>query len=666
MADNDPVNAPPPAPQEPFKPPVPEGFPELDAINPNMPKEELEALLSKLKGFDQTMNAEEAAERAMMQHQAEQAMAELRAKNLKTNLHIGGGLLAGTAGLLGGIYGGKKLWERFHQPKPAPMPAPPVPQEPDTEHMETRPMPEPKQADDLTGLTLPPRAENTINSLESLLVDQPTAVPDMPSSLAGYDLDFIPNTHERDALVQQLMEPEMKQANWLGDVGRRIGGASPEFIESRNFISGLGKDVREQKLLEQHARRLGVINDVPPAPPPEPSFLQKYKTPLIGAGVLGGAYLANQNGMFDSPRQQGDQYMQPKFSHDKGYADMLARLGLYKEAVPAPPPKAIASSFKKAPELAKKTPPPVPPKAKKDYNDVQRTMGFSKNSAAFDAGYYDTLASLNIKVAGRGAPVKRVLTSASDAMRGSAMSAASNNLGRVPGMGGAAAKAAPAAAAAPKAAPAAPKTRTPKTQAPADQPMIPADAPKIGPNPNPNKTTQTLRERQPAIRERNAQKEQALNAADPSRATRGAQFSTLNGPSAAVKPPPTATAGAAGAAGGPLTAPPRTQRPTKAPAAPPTPPPGVNPVGAAAGAGAPTPPPNVAPVGGAATTPPAAVAGAAAPPAGPGFGQQIKDTWGKMPGWGKGLSIGGAAGLGGMGMGAMMGSAGQPDVNIYR
>lgn len=631
-------------PPVPPKPIVPEGFPEIDAINPNMHPDELTALLKKLEGYDVTLNAEEAAERAMMKQQAEQALAELRAKNLKTNLHVGGGLLAGTAGLLGGIYGGKKLWEHYHQPKPMP----PVPQEPDTEHTETRPMPEPaKQADDLTGITLPPRAENTINSLESLLVDQPPVAPDVPSSLAGYDLDFIPNTHERDALVQQLMEPEMKQANWMGDIGRRIGGASPEFIENRNFISELGSKIKEDRMLEQHARRLGVINDVPPAPP-ERSFAQKYKMPLIGAGVLGGAYLANQHGMFDSPRQQGDQYMQPKFSHDKGYADMLARLGLYKGAAPVPPPKAIAASFKKAPELAKKTPPPVPAKAKKDFNDVQRTMGFSKNSAeaikeaAFNAGYYDALSALSIKVAARiKPPIKRVATSANDAMRGSAMSAASSNLGRTPGMGSGAA-AAPAAP--PKPAPAAPKKRTPKTTAPADQPMIPPTAPKIGPNPN--QTTVPLNQRKPAIHERNVQKQEALNAADPSRATRGFQSTTLNAPPAAVKPPPAAAPGAVGAAGGPISQPPRTKRPSKAPDAPPTPPPNVAPVGSAAGA--PTPPP--------------AAPGATPPPAGPGFGQQIKDTWGKMPGWGKGLSIGGAAGLGGMGIGAAM----QPDVNVYR
>lgn len=582
-------------PPVPPKPIVPEGFPEIDAITPNMSPEELMALQKKLDSYNLTMNAEEAAERAMMQREAEAAAAALRAKNLKTNLHVGGGLLAGTAGLLGGIYGGKKLWEHYHQPKPMPS----VPQEPDTEHTETRPMPEPaKQADDLTGITLPPRAENTINSLESLLVDQPPVAPDVPSSLAGYDLDFIPNTHERDALVQQLMEPEMKQANWLGDVGRRIGGASPEFIESRNFISGLGKNVKEQKLLEQHAQRLGVINDVPPAPP-ERSFAQKYKMPLIGAGVLGGAYLANQNGMFDSPRQQGDQYMQPKFSHDKGYADMLARLGLYKGAAPVPPPKAIAASFKKAPELAKKTPPPVPPKAKKDFNDVQRTMGFSKNSAeaikeaAFNAGYYDALSML--KVAFK-APLS-ILKKGPAALAGPKMMP--QNLAKATYEAPNVAAALPGASSA--------------SQASFGQGI----AQKPGKPPAGASTRNAVRNVESAAAKSTQRGENiaAPSKIDPSKAPLLRQ----GGASRAPKPPP-------GAA---------------------TPPP--------------TPPPNVKPVGSAAAAPPA-TPGAATPPAGPGFGQTVKDTWGKMPGWGKGLSIGGAAGLGGMGIGAAM----QPDVNVYR
>jgi hypothetical protein len=278
---------------------------------------------------------------------------------------------------------------------------------------------------------------------------------------------------------------------------------------------------------------------------------------------------------------------------------MLARLGLYKGAAPVPPPKAIAASFKKAPELAKKTPPPVPPKAKKDFNDVQRTMGFSKNSAeaikeaAFNAGYYDALSML--KVAFK-APLS-ILKKGPAALAGPKMMP--QNLAKATYEAPNVAAALPGASSA--------------SQASFGQGI----AQKPGKPPAGASTRNAVRNVESAAAKSTQRGENiaAPSKIDPSKAPLLRQ----GGASRAPKPPP-------GAA---------------------TPPP--------------TPPPNVKPVGSAAAAPPA-TPGAATPPAGPGFGQTVKDTWGKMPGWGKGLSIGGAAGLGGMGIGAAM----QPDVNVYR
>jgi hypothetical protein len=612
------------------------------------------------------------AEAVKAQVAAENAAKELKLKNLRFNGMAGTGILAGTAGLLGGLYGGKKLWDHYHRP-PAPMP--PMTEAQDTE---TPAMPDtetPKQANE--GL-LPPRLDNALTSIDSLVEPAPLMPPSIPPSMAQYDLDFMPDIQARDALVQQLMEP--KQAHWLGDMGRRIAGRSPEYIQQRNAINALGKAKSEQDALTALAQRHGVPHGHPGLPEgvggaaaeQEQSFLQRNKWPLIGAGGLGAGYLAYQNGAFGGP--QGEQFMQPKFSHDRGYTEMLARLGLIKSAAPAIPAKAMAASFKGPASLAKKSPPPIPDKAKgpsKDFKNVQRTMGFGQNSppaikkAAFEAGYVDALVSLGLRklaarpiaAAGKGAGkvIKRVATSADDAMRASAMSGASSNLSRVPGMGGGAAAkpVAPRKPVAPK--PAAPAADA--APAPAAAPrkrgagMIPPGAPTVGPNPN--KTMPTLQERKPQIAQHNAQKLEADKLKNPDKYARGFQHTTTPPPAAvtppppaAVKPPP-ATAGAGAGA------------PTPPPAA-------VKPPPAAAGAGAPTPPPAAA---GAATAPAAAGGAAAAEvPAQPGAFRQglgkMREGFNAMPAGARYGILGGGAGLAGLGIGGAVGSAMQPDVNV--
>lgn len=300
------------------------------------------------------------AEAIKAQVAAENAAKELKLKNLRFNGMTGAGILAGTAGLLGGLYGGKKLWDHYHpRPQLQPVPMPPVPEAQDTE---THAMPEdetPKQA-----------------NIDSLVEPAPLLPPSIPPNMAQYDLDFMPDIQARNALVQQLLKnksaaildhapltdaeradrfqhpvehfilppggditsvyPEAeyakdyeammrhtKQANWFGDVGRRIAGRSPEYIQQRNIINALGKAKAEQDALTALAQRHGVPHGHPGLPEgvsgaaaePEQSFLQRNKWPLIGAGGLGAGYLAYQNGAFGG--LQGDMGMKMGYDEEK-------------------------------------------------------------------------------------------------------------------------------------------------------------------------------------------------------------------------------------------------------------------------------------------------------------------------------------------------------------
>lgn len=758
------------------QPPVPPGDASTPQRPPQYSREELLAMpesefnayadqARSWKAHTEAMHAqalEHEANAIKAQVAAERAAKELKLKQLHFNRMTGTGILAGTAGLLGGIYGGKKLWDHYHpqQPQQPPPPMPPVPEAQDTE---TFAMPQtqdteygfeqPKQADDLG---MPPRLNNALTSLNSLVEpSHPYVIPGTaPSSLAQYDLDFMPDIQARDALVQQLLQENQmeqpKQANWFGDIGRRIAGRSPEYIQQRNAINTLGKLKTEQDALTALAKKHGVPHGHPelPAgvegvtPEPEQSFLQKNKWPLIGAGGLGAGYLAYQNGLIGG--QQGAPYLKmshdekhagmlsniankvkgavkgtakeeakvipfakpvpkqspqppkpqqmaekvtdkkpltlaqrnkgktteeimaeakarkehsggapfakvvPKTAAEQGYDAMLVRLGILKEAAPAPPAAAIASSFKKGPNLLKKGPPPVPKKdPKADYDYVQRTMGFGKNSSAFDAGYDDIMFKLAAIPAAAAKQTVNKLRSFVSARKPTpspeSMTRGFQSSGRP---GGSLPKVTPETAAA----------VAPFRAAPAAAPAKAAPAPSFGGGIVPKAAPAT-----PA----GADTRSALGRIESQLAGKPVPKAA---PAAAAAPsmdlgkaPPLLQGGRQGLL--PKSEPVKAPEPTT-PKAPAAPKPQAQPAAGAETKPAAKPAPAAAP----AAAPGAATPAAAEVPAQPGAFRQgfdkMREGFGQMPAGARYGILGGGAGLAGLGAGAAIGSAMQPDVNV--
>lgn len=124
-----------------------------------------------------------------------------------------------------------------------------------------------------------------------------------------------------------MMHPssQPKVANVITDfVRKNVLRRSPEYIKKRNEIAAQGKALHEQKLLEHTKKRYGINEEVQPSTTakPEPSFFEKNKWPLLGAGALAagvGYHALNKDDISNQPYNP---------SYKLGYDQALEKLAI--------------------------------------------------------------------------------------------------------------------------------------------------------------------------------------------------------------------------------------------------------------------------------------------------------------------------------------------------
>lgn len=212
--------------------------------------------------------AQEAKQRLQRQQLHKQQVGRLQRTGL--------GILAGTALAGGALYGGKKLYDYMQN-----------------KHAENQPL-----------------SEQDITTIRLLAMTPEERILHQRMNPAG--------------LLALHAEPEEpKIAGAVGDFFRKnILRRSPEYIKKRNEIAVAGKALNEKKLLEETARRHGLLEQSSKtAPEPSKGFLERNKYKLLGGGALaaGGAY------MYDQAQQQA---LQPSYKfagprEDKFIEDVL-------------------------------------------------------------------------------------------------------------------------------------------------------------------------------------------------------------------------------------------------------------------------------------------------------------------------------------------------------
>jgi hypothetical protein len=350
----------------------------LDSVNwDEYEPTELDRMIEHQEKQTQSIAAEEAQfiqrEVAQEAQQAQQAK-QLHKQNVSKMRRTGLGILAGTALAGGALYGGKKLYDHMN-----------------------------KQSND-TQLS-----EQDMATLRLL-------------SMSPEERALHQRVNPSGLLAMHAPSEEPKLAG-VGDFLRKnVMKRSPDYIKKRNEIATAGKHFKEQKLLEQTAKRKGLVDDIPEKAPeaPKKSFLSRNKVPLAGAGLLagGGAYAYNdaqQQAKFAAnptvPKwpliaagalgaaglAYGGKTLYDNYTDKQaGYVSIFKSLGLSKLAAKLPPP----IPFKAKSQTAKQGKPFFTPSqantAKKMDGPAPSKAPWEEKTSAFNQGYLATLSQLKL------------------------------------------------------------------------------------------------------------------------------------------------------------------------------------------------------------------------------------------------------------------------------